>query len=237
MWALQGQQGLIRQRHHAAAVADVLAEVRQISHLAAGIDDEQPMVGAARHHQVVEQATGGIGEEGITLFAHGQVDHVHRHQALQRLRRRVAQQLDLAHVRNIKQRRLVAAVAVLGEDAAGVVHRHVVARKRHHLGAEFAVQGVQRRGQQRVRHGGSPRAMVRPPAGGICPRCPLYLRDWPSGLVATGFAPSVGWRIALAGAGRPLSSEERPLTQTLCQSSLPERLELLPLRLRRLSQV
>jgi hypothetical protein len=44
----------------------------------------------------------------------------------------VADQAQLAHVRHVEQRGLVAAVPVLGEDAGGVLHRHRIAGEGHH---------------------------------------------------------------------------------------------------------
>ena len=85
-----------------------------------------------------------IGEEGVALLVHAEVDHVHRHQRLERARRIVAAQAQLAHVRDVEQRGRLPALPVLGQDAVRVVDRHLVARERHHLGAELDMQIVQR---------------------------------------------------------------------------------------------
>ena len=60
-----------------------------------------------------------------------------------------ADQPQLAHVRHIEQRRRGAALLVLGNDAAGIVHRHVVAGERRHARTVLEVPGVQR-GVQRI---------------------------------------------------------------------------------------
>jgi hypothetical protein len=84
---LQGEQGaLLEQRLHLATVADVLAQVGQVLVLAGGVDhQEQGVVTQVGDHQVVEDAALFVGEHGIALHAHRQVDDVHRHQAFQRL--------------------------------------------------------------------------------------------------------------------------------------------------------
>ena len=124
---------------------DRRAQVGDVVVLAGGVDDQEQVVGAPRHHQVVEDAAGVVGEEGVALLALGQADDVDRHQRLERRRRVVADQAQLAHVRDVEQRRRLAALAVLGEDARRVRDRHVVAGERHHLRAELDVQRMQRR--------------------------------------------------------------------------------------------
>ena len=57
-------------------------------------------------------------------------------------------QEGLPHVRDIEQPGLVARVQVLLEDAERILHRHLVAGERHHLGAERHVQLVERRALQ-----------------------------------------------------------------------------------------
>ena len=83
-----------------------------------------------------------VGEEGVTLAVHGQAGDVHGHEGFQGGGRVVADQPHLAHVGDIEERGRLAAPLVLGEDARGVLHRHVVAGKGHHAGAELHVQGV-----------------------------------------------------------------------------------------------
>ena len=55
-----------------------------------------------------------------------------------------ADEKRLAHVRDIEQAGLRADMIVLGDDAVGVLHRHVVAGERHHAAAARDMQRVQR---------------------------------------------------------------------------------------------
>ena len=57
----------------------------------------------------------------------------------------------LAHVRDVEQAGLGAHVIVLGDDAVGILHRHVVAGERHHAGTARDMQRVQRGFLQRRR--------------------------------------------------------------------------------------
>ena len=207
--ALQRQQRALGHRQHLAAVADVGDQVLDVGGLAAGVDHQQQVVLAPRDHQVVEDAAAGVGEEGVALLADGQAEHVHRHQRFQRLGGVVADQAQLAHVRDVEQRRRLAALLVLGDDAAGVVDRHVVAGKGHHAGAVFHMQRVQRGLQQISGHDRLSKGDEQPDSGCSGPRCPLYLRDWRCALSAA-LAPSVGWLQS-----QPLSSEERPVAEAL----------------------
>ena len=103
-------------------VTDGGLHVAQVGVLAAGVDDEEQVAeGRARcgrvganDHQVVEQAAAGVGEEGVALPAHAEVDHVHRHQVLQGRGGVGTDQPHLAHVRDVEQGRRLAAVLVLG---------------------------------------------------------------------------------------------------------------------------
>ena len=147
---LQCQQRTFGHGHHLAAVADVGLQVLHVGVLAAGVHHQEDVAeGGARgcvgahHHQVVEQAAAGVGEKRVALLADAQVDHVHRHQAFQRGGGVGAHQAHLAHVRDIEQRRRLAALLVLGHQAAGVLHRHGIAGKGHHAGAQALVQRVQ----------------------------------------------------------------------------------------------
>ena len=104
------------------------------------------------HHQVVDDAAGLVGQQRVALAAGLQAEHVAGHQALQRGRSRGAGQRRLAHVRDVEQRGLRAAVQVLGQHAL-VLHRHGIAGELHHAGAEGAVPGVERGGLQRLGRG------------------------------------------------------------------------------------
>ena len=118
---------------------------------AAGVDHDEQPVGAARDHQVVEDAAVVGGEERVALLEHPEVDDVDGDQRLQRRGGIVADQQHLAHVGHVEQAGLRAGVLVLGHHAGGVLDRHVVAGEGHHLGAEFDMQRVQRGLVQRGR--------------------------------------------------------------------------------------
>ena len=208
-----------------AAAGDRRAQVGDVGVLAAGVDDEEQVVGAPRHHQVVEDAAGVVGEERVALLALGQADDVDRHQRLERGRGVVADQAQLAHVRDVEQRRRLAALAMLGEDAGRVRDRHVVAGERHHLRAELDVQRVQRRLQQRGGVGSGSaigqlrstfharRTLSRPREN--CPCCPLYLRDWQR---RERRCLPLRW-----ARSRRASLQRGRLRASVCQSLVPER--------------
>ena len=126
----------------------MLAQMRLVGVLAGGIDDQEQMVAEIRDHQIVQDAAVDIGELGIALPACGQRQDVLRHHLLQRkrsiLRRAGARpQRELAHVRNIEQSGPLAGMEVFLQHAGGILHGHVIARERHHLGAELHVQVVE----------------------------------------------------------------------------------------------
>ena len=152
---LQGKQGAaVEQRFHFAGSAQVPDQMRQVLLLATGVDHQKQVLPGIGHHQVVEDATVFIGEHGIALHTHGQVDDVHRHQCFQGPGRTRTVQADLAHVRYVEQARLFAGVLMLFHHAQRILHRHFVAGKRHQAGAKLQVQNVQRGFQQLfVRHG------------------------------------------------------------------------------------
>jgi hypothetical protein len=206
---LQRQQRALGHRHHLAAVADVGDQVADVGVLAAGVDHQQQVGLAPRHHHVVEDAAAGVGEQGVTLLAHGQPKHVHRHQCFQRPRGVVANQAHLAHVRHVEQRGRLAALLVLGNDAAGIVDRHVVAGKGHHAGAMLEVQCVQRGLQQVSGHRNSPRAKRRPHFGRLLPSLSA-LPERLAPCIERGACPFGG-----LASSQPLSSEERPVTVAL----------------------
>ena len=206
--------GSMRQRD-----GDRRAQVGDVGRLAAGVDDEEQVIGAARHHQVVEDAAGVVGEERVALLALAQADDVDRHQRLERGRGVGADQADLAHVRDVEQRRRLAALAMLGHDAGRIRDRHVVAGERHHLRAELDVQRMQRRLQHRgggsgVGHRYSSGARFKP-AGARAPagKLPL-LSALPERLAAPRtalLAPSVGPLAAGLSPARTLANKRLPV--------------------------
>ena len=85
-----------------------------------------------------------------------------------------AGEAQLAHMRHVEEAGPRAGVQMLGEDAGRVVHRHLIAGKRHHAGAERPMERVKRRALQRYRILGGhndasdrERTRLRP----LCPLC------------------------------------------------------------------
>ena len=123
--------------------------MRLVSGPAGGVDHQKQVAAEVRHHQVVENAALAVGELRVALPADRDAKEVLRHQPLQRHRRildlagfRVER--DLAHMRNVEQAGTVAGMEVFPEHPGCVLHRHVIARERHHLAAARDMQRVQR---------------------------------------------------------------------------------------------
>ena len=81
-----------------------------------------------------------VGELGVTLPSRRDRDDVLRHQPLQRQRRipdvaGLRAQQELPHMRDVEQPRGGAGMQMLLQDAGGELHRHLIARERHHFGA------------------------------------------------------------------------------------------------------
>ena len=138
-------------------------EMGEIGLLARGVDDEHQHavldgIARARHHQVVENAAILVGELGIALPPGREADDVGSHQRLERARGGLVvgpDQERLAHVRDVEQAGRAAGMGVLGNDAVGILDRHVVAGERHHAGAARDMQRVQRRDRERCGCAGS----------------------------------------------------------------------------------
>jgi hypothetical protein len=140
---------MVGQRNHLAALADARLDVGDVAHLAGAVDDDEQLVlRHAEEHQVVDDAALVVEQQAVALLAHGQVDHVHGHQALEGGSSIGADQAQLAHVRDVEQAGFLARVQVLGHQARRVLHGHGVTGERHHAGAQFDVQRVEGRGEQ-----------------------------------------------------------------------------------------
>ena len=101
---------------------------------------------------------------------------------------------------------------MLGHEAGGILHRHVVAGKGHHAGAQFQVQAMKRGVKQVLNLAGGHAALRSSGAGPVKARnmvhtmdgpcCPLYLRDSPRyGVCSFGGPQILG----------PLSSKATPI--------------------------
>ena len=106
--------------------------------------DEEKVIAPIGHHQIVAYAAGLIGEHGIAHPSRGQALNVRRHQRLECRRPAGTANRYLSHMRDVEQRRFLARVQVFGEDAGGILHRHVVPREGDHPRPEFAMQRMQR---------------------------------------------------------------------------------------------
>jgi len=123
--------------------------MRFVLGLAGGVDHQKQMAAEIRHHQIVENAPGGVGELRVTLPSRRHAKDILRHQPLQREccvldLAGFRSQRDLAHMRNVEQAGRGAGMQVFPEHAGSELHRHVIARKRHHLAAAGSMQRVQR---------------------------------------------------------------------------------------------
>ena len=142
------------------------------------IDDQQKVITPVDKHQVVDDAAMRIEQQAVALLVQPQAHDVHGDQSFQSAGRIGADQPDLAHVRHVKQARCGAGVFVFGHQACGVLHRHVIARKRNHACPQGQMQAMQRGFEQCVvgQSGLQPKA-VPAPCQHREPCCPLYLRD------------------------------------------------------------
>ncbi|MGY3468556.1 hypothetical protein ACVW0I_005427 [Bradyrhizobium sp. LM6.11] len=124
--------------------------MRLVPGLAGGVDDQEQMVAEIGDHQIVQNSTLGIGELGVALPPRRNSHDVLRHQPLQRARgvldlARLRPERDLAHVGDVEQAGGRAGMEVFLQHARGILHRHVIARERHHLAAEGDMKPVKGR--------------------------------------------------------------------------------------------
>ncbi len=162
--ALQGQQRSVVQLSKPDGFAQIGREVGEVDVLAAGVDDqEQAVFIQAGDHQVVDDASGLVGEQRVALAAGFQAGDIAGDQPFERCCHVGSGERGLAHVRDVEQPGVSAGMKMLRENAsfaaggevAGqiVLHRHGIARERHHAGAVAAVPGVER-GRLQRRGGG-----------------------------------------------------------------------------------
>ena len=208
------------------------------SPLHAGVDDQEQVVGAARHHQVVADPAGVVGEEGVALLALGQADDVDRHQRLERGRRIVADQAQLAHVRDVEQAPPPRGSGDArrgcrpGTRPACRSRRTEPSSRRARRAARAAASSAALRSDRGRPWDSSgarftPTGHLRVPREN-CPGCPLYLRDWQR---RERRCLPLRW-----ARSRRTSLQRGRLRASVCQSSVPERstAPLPGLRLRRL---
>ena len=176
--ALQGEQGAVLVQVELHAGGEVGGDVGEVGVLAAGVDhQEQALAAEVGDHQVVDDAAGLVGQQGVALAAGLQAEHVAGDQAFECGRSRGAGQRGLAHVGDVEQGGLGAAVEVLGQHAL-VLDGHGVAGELHHAGAVGAMPRVERGGLQRLGRGVVRQRILdhwfapqRSPAGNRCRYC------------------------------------------------------------------
>ena len=126
----------------------------EIGVLGGRIDDQVDALAiGARDHQVVADTAALIRQEGVFLLAGANLGEVAGQQRFERAF--IADIARLAHVGDVEQAGLLAAMLVLAHDAQRILDRHVIAGKRHHLAAELDMEGVKRGFVKRFGHVGS----------------------------------------------------------------------------------
>ena len=149
--ALQGDQRVGVVHFEADACWEMLRDMGVVGVLAAGVDHQQKRAVAlaafrTRDHEIVENAAIGREELRVALLARLEIEDVGRDEGLERASRRCmigpVQPAD-AHVAHVEEPGLLARPEVLLEHAERILHGHVVARERHHLGARGDVQIIE----------------------------------------------------------------------------------------------
>ena len=146
---LQGQQCPIVQQVDRGAPAEMVAQMGEIGRLAVGVDDDekfaaQPGRRQPGRHQIIEDAARIVEQQCVAHPHRTQRPEVAGDQRFERRGRVGAGEAQLAHMRDVEQPGLGAGVQMLGHDARGILHRHLVAGERHHAGAQRLVQRVER---------------------------------------------------------------------------------------------
>ena len=148
---MQGQEGAIFDHLNRNAVGQAVLHQGDVLIFAGGVHHNEDMIATVGKHQIVQNAALIVGEEPVALTVFFQACHIHRDQRLKRQGRlfvgRPAQD-HLPHVRDVKQAGLAAGVQVFLHHTGGVLHRHLIARERHHLAAQFTMQCIQGEGFQ-----------------------------------------------------------------------------------------
>ena len=121
--------------------APILLDVRRVH------ADQQRVGREAVEGDVVDDAACLVAEQAVAHAADRERRDGPREQALGRLDRRRALELDLAHVRDVEEPRALAHGGVLLEDRA-VLHRHLEAGELDHARAQATVGLVERRAQE-----------------------------------------------------------------------------------------
>ena len=151
-WPLQGQQRALVSRHETHVGRQTRLDVGAVSRLSRGVEDEVEVAGlglrrGTGRHKVVENAAVLGQQLRVALPPWREMDQVGRDERLQRSSDRFpvrSCERRLAHVRYVEEAGVFARPEVLAQDALRILHRHLVARERHKLGAGVAMRPVQR---------------------------------------------------------------------------------------------
>ena len=101
------------------------------------------MIARVGHHQIVENAALGVGEQGVTLPPGAEIDDIGGYQRFHRRGRAFALKAHLPHMRDVEQSGRATRMTVLVENTL-VLYRHRVPGERNHAGAQFHMQVEQR---------------------------------------------------------------------------------------------
>jgi hypothetical protein len=141
---LQRQQGaprMLLQRH---VGRQVLGQIVRIEVFAARIAHHDEPVAVIGHHDVVDDPARFVQQQRVALPARFEALDVAGDDEFERPGGVGAMQAELAHMRDVEQRGFVTALLVLGDQTVSVLDRHPIAGEGHHLGAETAMQRVER---------------------------------------------------------------------------------------------
>lgn len=118
--------------------------MRDVLRFARGVHHDVQVAPRVENHQIIKDTACVVGEERVTLLTRCDTNHVNGNESFERRSRVGAMQLNLPHVRHIKQTSMRSSVQVLFQHAEGILHWHFVAGKRHHARAKAHMQVVQR---------------------------------------------------------------------------------------------
>ena len=145
--ALQRQKPTIRHRNHLADLRQMRCHMGDIGGFAGGIDHHKDMIATIGEHQIVQNAASFIGKQPVALPPLGQPQHINRHQRFKRQSHGLIAvfraQDHLPHVADVKKPSRRTTVQMFLHHPSRILHRHMIARKGHHLAAQRQMQVVQ----------------------------------------------------------------------------------------------
>ena len=98
-----------------------------------------------RRHEIILDPALIVQQQRVSHLPVFEADDVRRRELFERARRILAVEEGLPHMRDVEKPCAGARMQMFLDDAGRVLHRHLVAREGHHLGAERDMQRVQRR--------------------------------------------------------------------------------------------